>query len=42
MCIKFCKRIKNFFRFKCTMVCCETHVDCENDTDGYVKESVIS
>ncbi len=25
-----CKHIKNFFKFRCMMRCCETELDCEN------------
>ncbi len=27
-----CKRIRNWFRCRCRMVCCETDMDCENDS----------
>ena len=35
---KCCKKIKNFFRFKCTMKCCETSIDCENDTKAVIDD----
>jgi len=35
---KCCKSIKNFFRFKCVMKCCETSIDCENDTKAENEE----
>ncbi len=29
-----CKHIKNFFKFRCMMRCCETELDCENRLEG--------
>jgi len=33
-----CKHIKNFFKFRCMMRCCETELDCENslETDNNI------
>lgn len=28
-----CKHIKNFFKFRCMMRCCETELDCENSLE---------
>ena len=36
---KCCKNIKNFFKFKCVMKCCETSIDCENDTKAVIDDT---